>query len=50
MLQREILHLRYQNHMSYAEIALVVGCPIEPVRTRLHHAKRRLHERLKRGH
>jgi len=49
--QREVLLLRYRDDMSYTEIALVVGCPIGTVRTRLHHAKRRLHElHLKRGH
>jgi RNA polymerase sigma-70 factor (ECF subfamily) len=43
---REVLLLRYRNNMSYAEIALVVGAPIGTVRTRLHHAKRRLQELL----
>ena len=45
-LQREAVQLRYRDGMSYTEIALVVGCPVGTVRTRLHHAKRRLHERL----
>src|SRR5215471_15485576 len=48
-LQREVMLLRYRDDMSYAEIALIVGCPIGTVRTRLHHAKRQLLERLKRG-
>src|SRR5262249_2652074 len=47
--QREVLLLRYRDDLSYTEIALVVGCPIGTVRTRLHHAKRRLHELLERG-
>ncbi len=47
--QREVLLLRYRDDMSYSEIALVVGCPIGTVRTRLHHAKRRLQELLTRG-
>ena len=47
--QREVLLLRYRDDLSYAEIALVVGCPMGTVRTRLHHAKRRLHELLERG-
>jgi RNA polymerase sigma-70 factor (ECF subfamily) len=47
--QREVLLLRYRDDLSYAEIALVVGCPIGTVRTRLHHAKRRLQEQLERG-
>jgi RNA polymerase sigma-70 factor (ECF subfamily) len=47
-LQREVLLLKYRHEMSYHEIALVVGCPIGTVRTRLFHAKRRLHELLQR--
>jgi RNA polymerase sigma-70 factor, ECF subfamily len=47
--QREVLLLRYRDDLTYAEIALVVGCPIGTVRTRLHYAKRRLHELLERG-
>jgi RNA polymerase sigma-70 factor (ECF subfamily) len=49
VLLREAMLLRYRDDMSYAEIALVVGCPIGTVRTRLHHAKRRLEKRLQRG-
>jgi RNA polymerase sigma-70 factor, ECF subfamily len=45
--QREVLVLRYRDDMSYSEIAIVVGCPLGTVRTRIHHAKRRLHQRLK---
>src|SRR6185436_8544749 len=41
-LQREALLLRYRDGLSYADIALIVGCPLGTVRTRLHHAKRRL--------
>ena len=47
--QREVMVLKYRDGLSYEEIALVVGCPIGTVRTRLHHAKRRLHELLTRG-
>ena len=46
--QREVLLLRYQHDMSYAELALVTGCPVGTVRSRLHHAKRRLQELLAR--
>jgi RNA polymerase sigma-70 factor (ECF subfamily) len=46
--QREVMLLRYRDEMSYNEIALVVGCPVGTVRTRLHHAKRRLQELLTR--
>jgi RNA polymerase sigma-70 factor (ECF subfamily) len=49
-LQREAVLLRYRDGLSYADIALVAGCPIGTVRTRLHHAKRNLHELLERGH
>ncbi len=45
--QREVLLLRYRDDLSYAEIALVVGCSIGTVRSRLHHAKRRLQGILK---
>jgi RNA polymerase sigma-70 factor (ECF subfamily) len=44
--QREVLLLRYRDDMSYADIALIVGIPIGTVRTRLHHARRRLHDLL----
>jgi RNA polymerase sigma-70 factor, ECF subfamily len=47
--QREVMLLRYRDDMSYNEIALVVGCPIGTVRTRLYHAKGRLQELLTRG-
>ena len=47
--QREVLLLRYRDDLSYTEIAVVVGCPLGTVRTRLHHAKRRLEELLTRG-
>ena len=40
--QREVLVLRYQDDMSYAEIALVLGCPIGTVRSRWSSAKERL--------
>lgn len=47
--QREVLILRYWDALSYNDIALIVGCPIGTVRTRLHHAKQRMHELLTRG-
>jgi len=47
-LQREVLLLRYRDDLSYDEIAVVVGCPMGTVRTRLHHAKRKLRELLHR--
>ena len=45
--QREVLLLRYRDDLSYADIALVVGCPLGTVRTRLHHGRKRLQELLK---
>jgi RNA polymerase sigma-70 factor (ECF subfamily) len=41
---REVLLLCYQDDMSYAEIALVVGCSVGTVKSRLHHARRRARE------
>ena len=35
----EVLLLRYVNDLSYAEIALVVGCAVGTVRSRLHAAR-----------
>jgi len=43
---REVLVLRYQEDLSYSDIAAVVGCSIGTVRSRLHHAKRQLKEKL----
>lgn len=40
--QREVLILRFQNDLSYREIALVLGCAIGTVRSRLHYAKQSL--------
>jgi RNA polymerase sigma-70 factor, ECF subfamily len=47
--QREVLLLRYRDDLSYEEIAVVVGVPTGTIRTRLHHAKRKLNEQLARG-
>ena len=47
-LQREVLLLRYREDLSYEEIALVVGCAVGTVRSRLHHARRRLQESMAR--
>ena len=44
---REVLVLRYQDDLSYTEIAVVVGCSVGTVRSRLHHAKARLAELLR---
>jgi RNA polymerase sigma-70 factor, ECF subfamily len=39
---REVLQLRYEEDLSYAEIALVSGCAVGTVRSRLHNARRHL--------
>ena len=43
---REILLLRYWEGMGYRDIALISGCSVGTVRSRLHHAKQRLREAL----
>lgn len=45
-LQREILDLRFQHDLSYAEIAETLGTPVGTVRSRLHNAMRILRARL----
>lgn len=45
--QREVMLLRFRDDLSYAEIAMVVGCPVGTVRTRLHHAKRKIYQLLR---
>jgi RNA polymerase sigma-70 factor (ECF subfamily) len=44
---REVLLLRFRDDLSYAEIAMVVGCSVGTVRTRLHHAKKKLYQLLR---
>jgi RNA polymerase sigma-70 factor (ECF subfamily) len=39
---REVLTLRYWEDLSYANIALITGCAVGTVRSRLFHAKRAL--------
>ena len=36
---REVLLLRFMNDMTYEDIALVTGCPVGTVRSRIHYAK-----------
>lgn len=44
--QRDVLHLRFWEKMPYQEIALILGCPLGTVRSRIHHAKRLLRHAL----
>ncbi len=46
---REVLILRYWEDLSYADIALVAGCSLGTIRSRLHHAKRKLREVIRRS-
>ncbi len=48
-IHREVLILRFQGGMSYAEIALVAGCSVGTVRSRLHYARQHLHSLLSAG-
>jgi RNA polymerase sigma-70 factor (ECF subfamily) len=45
---REVLLLRYQSGLRYEEIAAALELPLTTVETRIHRAKQRLRERLKR--
>lgn len=44
--QREVVELRLQDDLSYAEIAEALQIPIGTVRSRLHHAVAALRERM----
>ncbi len=44
--QRAVVELTYYYGMAYQEIAQVVGCPVNTVKTRMFHARRRLREML----
>jgi len=43
---REVLILRYQEDMSYEEIAKVLELPVSTIETRIHRAKKMLREKL----
>ncbi len=47
-IHREAIMLRYQEDMSYGEMAIVAGCSIGTIRSRLHAAKRQLQEVIRR--
>jgi RNA polymerase sigma factor (sigma-70 family) len=40
--QRAVVELTYFHGCSYPEIAGIVGCPVNTVKTRMFHARRRL--------
>ena len=40
--QRAIMELAYYQEMHYSEIAAVIGCPENTVKTRMFHARKRL--------
>ena len=44
--QRDVIQLRFWEKMSYLEIALILGCPLGTVRSRIHQAKRMLRQAL----
>ena len=44
--QRQALELRLREELSYEEIAAVLDIPLGTVRSRLHHAVRRLRQLL----
>lgn len=42
MEQRNVVNLAYYHDMAYGEIAEIVGCPVNTVKTRMFHARRQL--------
>ena len=44
--QRAVVELAYYHGLGYSEIAEIVGCPVNTVKTRMFHARRRLREML----
>ena len=40
--QRAVVELTYYHGCSYSEISSIVGCPVNTVKTRMFHARRRL--------
>jgi len=44
--QRAVVELAYFHDLSYPEVAEIVGCPVNTVKTRMFHARRKLRERL----
>ena len=44
--QRTVVELTYYQGFSYQEIAEIMSCPVNTVKTRMFHARRRLKELL----
>ena len=44
--QRAVVDLTYFHGMGYREIAAIVDCPVDTVKTRMFHARRRLKQAL----
>ena len=44
--QRAVIELTYYHGCAYREIAEIMGCPIDTVKTRMFHARRRLRQLL----
>jgi RNA polymerase sigma-70 factor (ECF subfamily) len=43
---RAVVHLTYFQELSYRDIADIMGCPTDTVKTRMFHARRYLKEKL----
>jgi RNA polymerase sigma-70 factor (ECF subfamily) len=43
---RMVLDLTYYHEMGYREIAEIMDCPVDTVKTRMFHARRHLKKRL----
>ena len=43
---RAVVDLTYFHDMEYREIADVLGCPVDTVKTRMFYARRRLRRRM----
>ena len=44
--QRAVVDLTYFHGLGYREIAEILGCPVDTVKTRMFHARRRLRQAL----
>jgi RNA polymerase sigma-70 factor (ECF subfamily) len=44
--QRAVIQLTYLHEMGYADIAAIMDCPVNTVKTRMFHARRRLRQLL----